>query len=48
MAVHGQMGRWMVLWWVFGVVILVLLVWTAMAMIRSAIGSTPHRDVSPE
>ena len=44
----GQMGWWMVLWWVFGVVILILLVWTVMAMIRSAAGSTPRSDESPE
>jgi putative membrane protein len=36
----GQMGWWMVLWWVFGLAIVVLLVW---AMVRAAAGGFSPR-----
>jgi putative membrane protein len=44
-------GKWAGGWFcggVFGVVVLILLVWTVVAMIRSASGSTPRSDESPE
>jgi len=40
----GQMGGWMVLWWGFGLVVLVLLVW----LIAKAVGGTSTRDDTPE
>jgi putative membrane protein len=40
----GQMGWWMVLWWGFGVVVLVLLV----SVIAKAVGGTSTRDDTPE
>ncbi|MBI4485390.1 MAG: SHOCT domain-containing protein [Acidobacteria bacterium] len=40
----GQMGWWMVLWWGFGVVVLVLLV----RVIASSVGGTSTRDDTPE
>lgn len=40
----GQMGWWMLLWWGFGVVVLVLLVW----LIAKAVGGTSTRDDTPE
>jgi putative membrane protein len=41
----GQMGWWMVLWWAFGLALVVLLVW---AIARVAGGSMPRADESPE
>ena len=41
----GPMGWWMVLWWVFGVAVLVLLVW---AVARAAGGFSPRGEDSPE
>jgi putative membrane protein len=39
-----QMGWWMVLWWGFGVVVLVLLLW----LTAKAVGGTSTRDDTPE
>lgn len=42
----GPMGWWMVVWWVFGVAVLVLLVW---AIARAAGGFSPRAaEDSPE
>jgi putative membrane protein len=38
------MGWWMVLWWGFGIVVLVLLV----SVIAKAVGGTSTRDDTPE
>lgn len=41
----GGMGWWMVIWWLFGIAILVLLVW----VIVRAVGGSPGRgEDSPE
>ena len=40
----GPMGGWMVLWWGFGLVVLVLIVW----LIAKAVGGTSTRDDTPE
>jgi putative membrane protein len=41
----GAMGGWMVLWWAFGIAVLVLLVWT---MTRAAGGFSPGGGETPE
>lgn len=41
----GQMGWWMAIWWLFGIAILVLLVW---AIVRAMGGSPGRVDDSPE
>jgi putative membrane protein len=40
----AQMGWWMALWWGFGLVVLVLLVW----LLAKAVGGTSTRDDTPE
>jgi putative membrane protein len=39
------MGWWMGLWWMFGIAVLILLVW---AINRGAGGFSPRTDDSPE
>jgi len=41
----GGMGWWMAVWWVFGIAVLVLIVW---AIARAAGGVSPRAEDSPE
>lgn len=41
----GGMGWWMVIWWVFGIAILVLLVWL---IVRAVSGAPGRAEDSPE